>query len=484
MSEKNGTKGWHIARITIEAVSPISCGAGQGPEAYNALARDANGLPTIPGATLQGLLRAACPEDIREELFGAKSGADKITPARLIFSNAMVHGADNKAVCFHANLADPVLKYLSQGAPLKRDHVRLDERHSAAKGGKFERASVPIGTRFSFEVLLHGDSDEGEKLDKALSALKSPVFRVGSSSSRGYGKLKVRSAKRGYFAPSQAEKFRNFRSTSLDNHTELKKDCTLAKALNPLTISLKLRPINPWRTGQDGVRTQTSKRDNGKEANFAPLREGQTTWEHGGKWNPPSPDAEAKDDYVLPGSSLRGPLAHRALFHWNAQNGQFIDTADPKSLEKLLENKSHLNAIFGVAREAGDGESGQVSALIFDDVKLTFKTVQAVDHNKIDRFTGGVFQGALYGEELITTEELGCSITLRPNRIGAICEKARAALLLALSDLINGRLALGAKSYGFCSGSVEFDGEGSESWKEAWTALAKEPTPIAEEAMA
>ena len=80
----------HLVRITIEALSPLSLGSGDvvsvqrerrgdnGIETKTgnvvALARDANGLPVIPGATLQGVLRHLYASEYRErdaqELFG------------------------------------------------------------------------------------------------------------------------------------------------------------------------------------------------------------------------------------------------------------------------------------------------------------------------------------------------------------------------------------------------------------------------------
>jgi hypothetical protein len=169
------------------------------------------------------------------------------------------------------------------------------------------------------------------------------------------------------------------------------------------------------------------------------------------------------------------------------QNSQCIDTTDLLKAEAdfktFLADKDKLNSIFGFARDGGDGESGQSSALMFDDVLLEINKTQAVDHIKIDRFTGGVIQGALYSEELIQSEELSCNIMVHPGRRDAICKDVRAAFLSALYDLTKGRLALGAKSYGFCNGTAEFSGDDKDSWQVAWHALTASPQPSSMEAM-
>src|SRR5271166_2245841 len=84
----------HLLRVTIEAKSPLALGSGDivaikreeradgkkksvtTPE--TALARDAHGLPTIPGATIQGLLRVLADDgsDMFRRFFGYAHGDD------------------------------------------------------------------------------------------------------------------------------------------------------------------------------------------------------------------------------------------------------------------------------------------------------------------------------------------------------------------------------------------------------------------------
>jgi CRISPR/Cas system CMR subunit Cmr4 (Cas7 group RAMP superfamily) len=472
--------GWHVARITFRAISPLSVAAGEGVEADNALARSADGLPMVPGASLQGVLRSFHRGSDLELLFGSAFGGDARTPARLYFGNAHVHDSHGSTGFFPRNLSDPLLAILAAEAPLLRDHVRLDHRGTAAKAGKFDRAAVPAGACFSFELRMFGRKDEGDRLDRLLAPLADPGFRLGGRGRRGYGRIELVSARRGFFAADAkgALALRTLREKPLSEHGDLPDEIPFAPASNALTIALTLNPLNPWRSGQTGARARTGKSQQGfpewtrpmkkvgddyvdRAADLAPLREPRI---RDGALLTPSGDDQ--QHYVLPASAIAGPLLHRTLYHWNRLNGMFVDPDDEgaaRSLEKALDNRQELDDLFGTA--AG---GGRASALIFEDVALTVTSVAVADHNKIDRFTGGSYQGALYSEELIETEQIRAMIRLDPRRIGDVGAGQRNAFCAALRDLTKGRLALGAKSYGFCTGDAAFDGPEGEVWRTAF----------------
>ncbi len=495
MSDTDTATGWHLVRVTLEALSPLSCAAGQGQEGDVALVRDANGLPMIPGATLQGLLRTCLADRaLRDELFGFEKGKDTVR-AKLAFSNALVHGSDNVAVAFPAKMGDPLLEKLAEEAPVKRDHVRLDDRHGAVKGGKFDRAAVPAGARFSFEVLLRGSEDEKDKLAAALSGLKHPLFRIGGSGRRGYGRVEVHEANWAFFLADQAEEFRILRAKPLSLHANLV-PLDLRADGQVLTVSIALKPVQPWRTGQGpAAHGWHTRRENKhftspekpkpdprqKAVDLVPVREPSIVWQDTNqRWQEPSRDN--KVGYVLPASGVRGPLLHRTVFHWNLLRGNFAD-ANTDGAKLLREAREALNGLFGFVRDgkpAGDEAVARASPLFIDDVPLKVSSVEAVDHIRIDRFTGGVVQGALYSQELVETARLDLAIRIDAGRAGELDGDIRKAFLSALRDLAEGRLALGAKSLGFCT-SIEgphFSGEGKDAWEQAWQDTARAPKTV------
>lgn len=507
--------GWHVLRFIIQAEYPISCTTGNQGFNDTQLARDTNGLPMIPGSTLQGVFRSFCDEVSAKSMFGciAEVTKDKkgvAQPCRLFFSNAQVLGSDGRCagpnqIIKQAGATD-IFTQLLEDAPLKREHVRINELGAADGSGKYDRSAVPKGTRFAFEVMMAGTVEEKDKLIKLFEPLKSPFLRFGGRGRRGYGKVDLIEAKHKFFALKDFEEFRALRLGLLSDLTGLDED--IAETLNAtndtaLKITLTLSNINPWRVGGDGIRTRVGKRrgqgdaigdEDTKDAKFASTREPTIDWNddnNKAEWTEPFSGDLKK--FVLYGTSLAGPLAHRTLFHFNCLSGNFIDFEAEdfaKSLERIetsRKNQSHLKALFGEAADDQVSDTGMASALFIDDIEIKVKSTMTVDHVSIDRFTGGARQGMLYDEELIVTSEpLAVTIYIDPRRwkipLGEVAPKinddVRTAFCMALHDLSYGALALGAKSYGYfdCTKEPEFSGSSANEWQQTFERPGSTPS--------
>lgn len=480
MSDLSPPKGWHVLRFIIEAKSPISCATGTEGVSDIQLARDANGLPIIPGSTLQGVFKSFCDVSTANEYFGyfgqdidAGEAEDTAHPARLFFSNAHVLGANGH--CAEPNTplsklkADTIFEHLLEEAPLNRDHVKINQRGVVDGSQKYDRASVPRGTRFAFEVMMIGTQDEQAALVALFGPFINPFFRLGGRGRRGYGRVELRAAKHGFFLPSASHHFRELRCSKLSVLNALSHDvgATIKSVEHyALSITATLTNINPWRSGQDGVRTRTNKRQGKNESigsprpddtKMAATREVWIEWTNEGKGSWCVPTTDKLDGYVLAGTGLAGPLSHRTLFHFNRLSKFFVDAeaedqaAELERLKTYLANQTNLKHLFGEAADDQDEKSeGLASALFVDDTRLTVKSVMAVDHNSIDRFTGGTRQGALYSEEVIVKSDLNVLIHIDTSRwIMPDDGLAKEAFCLALMDLCEGRLSLGAKGNGF-----------------------------------
>jgi CRISPR/Cas system CSM-associated protein Csm3 (group 7 of RAMP superfamily) len=449
------TSGLHIARITIEAASPISLAAGEGDVFDVMLARDALGLPVIPGASLQGVLKSLLTRTnppLATKLFGTMQGRST-TAGRLQFSNAAVHNGSNQAVKASDDpAADDLLRRLLADDPLLRDHVALDHRGTAANTAKFDRTAVPVGTRFSFELLMWGSADDGADFTAVLNLLTLPLFRLGGATRRGYGRIGEAKVSYLFFGnpKDQVGDIATLRGAPLSCHDGLP-----SHALPPCTdaqvkeIPLMLTPLDYWRAGGGGERTLTGEArqqgaDPAKEVDDAFTREPSINWEGvTGTWC--EPGKAMAEDFVLQGSSIRGALAHRALFHWNKAKGHFVtDTTTPEQVGKWAEKSAELLALFGAA---ATDKLGNRSALIVDDVRFQSTGSTALTHNSIDRFTGGVRTRALYSEELVISAPFAVRILIDESL--QIETTARDALNAAIRDLCTGRLSLGARSLGW-----------------------------------
>ena len=198
--------------------------------------------------------------------------------------------------------------------------------------------------------------------------------------------------------------------------------------------------------------------------------------------------------FPIPGSSIRGPLAHRMLFHANRLAGRCIDAdAWPsKTEEKREELKKKyaeyakrdcgLIAFLGAAKESGESEdsadaSGQAGRILFDDAEVCgVRWIVGVDHVSIDRFTGGARDGALFREEVLLGGRIEATARILPPRtpaegngetIGGWPEATARAFLLAVRDLCRGWLALGGRGHGECSGKAHFAGKDTDAWRRA-----------------
>ena len=182
----------YLARFMVEAETPISVGSGEkGISTDRLVAKDANGLPYIPGTSLAGVLRSSFSDlDFTNDVFGF--GGEYGTGSRLIVSSAHLVGDDGKTVIEGLKKIDLDSEYYAYFKTLpERDHVRITDKGAAAEHAKFDEELVHKGTRFVFELELAGDANDMEIWLKLLNALASPVFRIGAGTRKGFGKFKI-----------------------------------------------------------------------------------------------------------------------------------------------------------------------------------------------------------------------------------------------------------------------------------------------------
>ena len=200
----------YIARLTVESETAISVGSGEkGLLTDRLVAKDANGLPYIPGTSLAGVLRhSLSSENFINDIFG--SGGDQGKGSRLIVSSALLVGEDGKTVIEGLKNISLHSGYYSYFERLpERDHVRMTDKGAAdsVNHGKYDEQLVHKGTRFVFEMELIGDENDSEQWLKLLQTFASPVFRIGAGTRKGFGKLKIISDK---------SKFKIFNLTETD----------------------------------------------------------------------------------------------------------------------------------------------------------------------------------------------------------------------------------------------------------------------------
>lgn len=432
-----------LARVTLQLVSPLHVGTGRGEaEADAGFVRDANGLPFIPGTSIIGRLRRLVgrADATVESPFGHQK-KDKGLGSRIIISNAVVHDEKNvprDGIIPASELqSDPILR--SASTARLRDHVRLTEQGAAAD--KFDDLSVAAGHRFTFELeFIHAKTkDDGEFWNALLDALRSPLFRLGGKTRRGFGGVMILEIKQVCLDLSKMDDFAIYR----DHPASLSQPASSLKTDPPLTneashgltdLSLDLTPDSFWIFG-GGSDAQTD---------ASPVRDERIVWSND------KPVVQTR--WYVPFSSVKGALSHRTLFHARAVAGAWEETSEEEKTAKAAHT-----AIFGDMKNEND-PIARPGRLFGDDVWLGAAENDLPDnvlqhHVAIDRLTGGASDTALFNDKPLwqTRESAAQAIHIplfveSPAKPDPAFDAGLAALRKALDDLHAGRLALGGQS--------------------------------------
>ncbi|MGB0723322.1 MAG: RAMP superfamily CRISPR-associated protein [Gammaproteobacteria bacterium] len=493
----------YLARLVLETTTPLSISSGNRDAAFDTLlVRDANGLPAIPGSSVAGVLRTLfAQEPLKpdcETVFGFAEGEDGM-PSRVHVSWGAIHDATDRPVeGLHMGNAeerlrkDPILSTAATSSPVLRDHVRLHHRGAGDHQGKFDRTALHRGHRFSMEISLWSEGPDSPRAtyddeiwDTLLGLFNHPGFRLGGHTRRGLGAVKLVRAHQGRFDLTNGDDFARHAklSNALADTTGLAP--VIPKAQNPwLQCKLTLTPEEGWRFGQ-GDRSLTQdieKNEQQKDPDLLPVTEACVRWDKKLAYLDEQPRV------LIPASGVKGALAHRVAFHADCIGGDWAsqDRCALGSQRKGLPPPHPVvAALLGYAKDKDNKEEedtstsaeeqrdrGRAGWLFLDDAWLDQtlddrRDVHRQWHNAIDRFTGGVRNHVLYGEELVWRNTLNLTLRIDPRAEQANPEHSetmKEALHLALTDLTEGRLAIGGgsgKGHGYCQGSVEWSDGGT-----------------------
>lgn len=452
----------YLARFTLEAHTPWSLSTGNPDGVFDtALVRDANGLPALPGSTLAGVLRHLYQQDYGEQaskqLFGYQSrgaghddngAGSSVQVAWGCIMDSKGHAVEGLAAASQPQRLreDPLLAALltQADAPITRDRVRIGARGAASDTGKFDRGILPAGHRFACEISLWSDQSADPRWQRLLGLLADPRLRLGASTRSGLGACRIVGLWQRGFDLANSTDADAFRSLPADiaSHDCLKRYEAVQTGLPEgwLRSDLCLSAEDFWRIGNGNE--PLGHYANGKAPDALPAVEERIHWDDSGH------GSRRLQLALLPASSLKGALAHRVAYYANCLNNNWADSHSPGADwdKSDPENGSpEVQELFGFSRDnAGEEQAtGQAGRIYLDDaaIEVSAEQVGMMMHNAIDRYTGGVRDRLLFGEELLwqTQFTITCLIDSRE-----LSSQALQALQLALNDLASGRLSLGA----------------------------------------
>lgn len=437
----------HIVRLTLEARTPLAVGSGRkSVETDSLVVRDINGLPYIPATSLAGVLRHALLDEKKQQnddidqLFGYQGHrTDDGQGSRIIFTDALLTNEKGEAVDGLTDISEN--EFLLQYAELPiRQHARINGCGTVADTGKFDNQVVFRGSRFVFEMEIVASAEERATIEQLLEAISQPSFRLGGGTTCGYGAISVKSVM----------------AATLDLTKTADLDAYLAK---PASLSASwarfetMEPKTAEQTGWDEYTLTLRPCDfflfgsgfGDDEADMTPVSERVVTWSNGMA-------AFTEQQTLIPATSLKGALAHRTAYHYNRIRQNYADKEDFEKIEKAPNEA--VTAIFG---KAGDEKDGRRGSILLEDLYLSGTNDKLLNHVAIDKFTGGVMDGALFTEKATTGRGLSLTEHIYVRQEALADPDIRTAFQQALRDIADGLLPLGGgvnRGHGTFTGTI------------------------------
>jgi CRISPR/Cas system CSM-associated protein Csm3 (group 7 of RAMP superfamily) len=430
----------YFARFIIEAETPIAVGSDK--LHYNQdmpVDKDFNGLPYIPGTALAGAFQAGLADDFKG-LFGHSEGSQP-QGSNLIFSDALLYDGKQVLQTLESDVFSKDYYKHFKELPV-RPHARHDHKGTAADKGLFDNEIVYKGARFKFEILFECcQSSRNEIWKLFLEQAQSLDLFLGAGQYKGYGLCTIKEIK-----TADCSDFAGFCKISSDlnkdsgfENEEVLLQKAIWKTLN-LNASDSLFHFGAG-YGDDDTDALCY-----KESVII--------------WNGDTPDLA--EHYVIPATSIKGPVAHRVAYYHNQKKGITLESIKNRctkpqtgELDKVKfakevemvtgENNPAVKALFGNAKDREE-EKGDRGRVLFSDVFIPAESAREVKlmHNTIDRFTGGTKDTALFSEKAIHINQLEIKYRIEPTEEEALFRRA-------LNDISKGTLPIGgmaAKGHG------------------------------------
>ena len=455
-----------LSRFMIELTSPLSINSSDRELLLdNKLARDWNGLPYIPGTSITGVLRSLIstlePELNEDKWFGCTSSENGNSAG----SASQIVITDGLALNSHSQLLSEPLIMQNEivNDPLYsiymnnyfRDRTRINLRGVSSNRAKFDVLYLPAGARFVFDVyaiLNDEETVESDKkiFDRILAYMGNNGFTLGSGKNNGFGRFVVKGS---YYKQvdlsDMSSSIKVIRDFTENRIVPLCKDPYFSSNSEDAPIdkyeklfSFKVKVNGSWKFGKGDYSANIKdkdKQDNSK-TDFS-MSEGLTR------------------DLVLTGSALKGLIAHRIDYHLRRLNREFAGSVKLDADGNISYSSELLSVLGKVDSNNNSAEAGKI-IMIDQPVNYEQKNVIKRTHNKIDRFTGGVINGALFTEERIYDPSFSIEMLIDKNALKTLNGNLKEAICCTIEDIKLGTLPLcSSSSRSSCSVEIAPDTE-------------------------
>ncbi|MCI6465069.1 MAG: RAMP superfamily CRISPR-associated protein [Faecalicatena sp.] len=401
--------------------SPLSISSGEQERTDADVILDETGQPMIPGSSLAGALlaysRGFVPKEDLYQLFGAPRGGKPGSSS----------DRQSRLFCY-----DTVLK---DGVTGIRDGVKLGENKTSVHKSKYEIQMIERDAKFRIRIELiqrqecltgKGTIQDAWNWDlrwikRWIQGFNTGELRIGGKANRGFGMLRIESARFKQFHMEESEEYLNWLNWHWDDKDAFKQaeniDPTddidsLVSLEHVLEVPLRI----PYTLLVRSYSTAFTKADSLPDY-------GQMTVKDEG------------EQAVIPGTSLAGAFrSHIARI-----------VKQIAHLENWEKAQQKLEEYFGTW-VTGEKQEDQLqsSRIVFEEIKVDGGHGLPQTRNAIDRFTGGTIKGALFEETPWTGGT--CMLRIRWKRDEKEDDIICGLLLWAVLDLLSGILPIGGET--------------------------------------
>ncbi len=387
----------------ISNISPLLIGGGGDEETDSDILRDENGKPFVPGTSIAGILR----HHLHKHYKGFRSNDtnnSELTLLESYFGSANPdNGNDSKIIFSDLVLANDVHIQI-------RDGIRIDNKTGITSDkAKFDYEVIEPGAEFKFRIEI-GGNDKG-KLLGLISILKEDIRRekitIGAKTNLGFGRIALKDSSLSFY--------------DLKDKDDIVK--WIKKEGNPFVNN----SLKQYEYQSDSFRME-----------FDFVIKNSLIVRHY------SDDAAASDSShitssgknIIPGTSIKGAIRARAE--------RILNTLGMTNGDELF------NFLFGNSLKNYEHNDKKYDASIpsrvrINEVVIKQNVLSGIQQRiKIDRFTGGTIDGALFDSMPVFSKDdknVNKLILEMDNPIDAEI----GLLLLILKDLWTGDLPIGGE---------------------------------------
>lgn len=431
----------YLAKIVLEADSPFNISTGRDNlETQSPAIRDINGLPYLPSSSIAGVLRHAIGEETAKSFFGS---LESNTGSRIIFTDGVMIGKEGTPLdgIVEIDFNDSFYRHFGK-LPI-RHHVKINEKGTGVDKGKYDHEIVYKGTRFVFEIIMYSDGTDQQQFEEVIEKLRDSNFALGGKTRRGLGRMKVVKCEKAILDLQKKEDLNAY----LDKSASLKEPFSRYEEMSTMATN----PVG-WTTYEmtlipdDYFLFRSGESDDNRNA--IPMTEDYIQWDNNQK------PRFVEGCVLLPGSSIKGAIAHRTAYHWNRLNPFYADGP----LSFTGDRNPAIKTIFGYVDGDNARQGNCLTPDIIEEAPLNDSDKKLFNHVAIDRVTGGASQTALFSEQAVYRKGTEYSLNILVKNEALSDNIIREAFECALKDIVNGRLPLGGltnRGYGIFSGTIK-----------------------------